>query len=263
MSVMRGDLPGLGRILGLASLFLVGVSGCGATSQTLEYEVVRTLPHDPGAFTQGLVFRDGVFYESTGRWGESSIRRVDQASGEVLAIRCLPDDRFGEGLALVGDELFQLTWQAGMVLVYDAETLEELRTLEYTGEGWGLCYDGASLYMSDGSDKIRRRDPGTFQVLDEIQVLRDGFSVFQVNELECVGDEIYANVYHSSEILRIDKTSGTVTGVLDAFNLSAATRRGPDPEAVLNGIAHDPSTGRLFLTGKLWPSLYEVEIRGG
>jgi glutamine cyclotransferase len=235
-------------------------SGCENGVPTLEYEVVRRLPHDPQAYTQGLLFHDGILFESTGRRGSSSVRKVDPESGAILAIRHLPEAYFGEGLALVGDELVQLTWQSGVAFVYDAETLEEVKSYEYDGEGWGVCFDGESLFVSDGSDKLLRRNPSTFAVEGEIQVTRGGLSVWRLNELECVGDDIYANVYQTNDIVRIDKRSGHVTGQIDAYNLSVATRRTTDPEAVLNGIAYDPSTGLFYITGKLWPILFEVEI---
>jgi len=230
---------------------------------TLEYRVLRTLPHDPDAYTQGLVFHEGMLMESTGRHGESSVRIVQPESGEVLEVRELPEEYFGEGLALVGSELIQLTWQSGIAFVYDSESLDPLRTLEYSGEGWGLCYDGASLFMSDGSDTLVRRDPGTFEILDEIPVRQNGFPVWRLNELECVGGEIFANIYQTDRIVRIEKATGVVSGELDGYGLSVASRRAPDPEAVFNGIAYDPATGHFFVTGKLWPDLSEIEILGG
>lgn len=257
------NAPFLERTAVLALSLIGFYSGCGDGVSTLQYHVVRELPHDPQAYTQGLLLHDGVLFESTGRRGSSSVRKVDPESGAVLSIRELPEAYFGEGLALVGNELVQLTWQSGVAFVYDVETLEEVGSYEYDGEGWGLCFDGQSLFMSDGSDKLRRRNPNTFQVEEEIQVTKNGFSVWRLNELECVGDEIYANVYQTNDIVRIDKRSGAVTGQLDAYGLSVATRRTTDPEAVLNGIAYDPSTGRFYLTGKLWPILFEIEIPNG
>lgn len=250
----------MGAIAVALSLLLFG---CDQGVPTLEYRIVRQLPHDPQAYTQGLLYHDGLFFESTGRHGSSSVRRVDPESGEVLALREVPEEYFGEGLALVGDRLIQLTWQSGVAFVYDVETLEQVGRYEYEGEGWGLCYDGQSLFMSDGSDKLRRRDPQTFEVLEEIQITKDGFPLWRLNELECVEGSIYANVYQTNDIVRIDKQTGHVTGQLDAYGLSVATRRTTDPEAVLNGIAHDPSTGRFYMTGKLWPIMFEIEIQGG
>jgi len=243
--------------------YLLAVSGCDQPVPTQEYRILRTYPHDPEAYTQGLVFQDGVLFESTGRRGTSSLRKVELKTGEVLSIHELPEEYFGEGLALVGSELIQLTWQSGLAFVYDSETLGLRRTMEYTGEGWGLCFDGESLFMSNGSGKLQRRNPETFEVREEIRVTKDGFSVSRLNELECVGNEILANVYQTNQILRIDKLTGRVTAEIDGYELSVASRRSPDPEAVFNGIAFDPATGHFFVTGKLWPDLFEIEILDG
>lgn len=226
----------------------------------LRYEIRRALPHDASAYTQGLIIHDGTFYESTGQYGESDLRRVDIATGEVLAIHALADEHFGEGLALVGDRLVQLTWKAGLAFVYDAATLAPVDTLRYEGEGWGLCHDGRSLFMSDGGGTLQRRDPATLELAERIRVTRDGFSVRNLNELECVGDHIYANIYMTNEIVRIDKASGEVDGVLDAYSLSLQAGRPPDAGAVFNGIAHDPATGSFYVTGKLWPRMFELSI---
>ena len=239
---------------------LVLLAGCDPGPAPLSYQILRTLPHDPEAYTQGLVFHDGLLYESTGRRGSSSLRKVDPETGEILAMTTLDESYFGEGLALVDSELIQLTWQAGQAFVYDADSLTLRRSLEYEGEGWGLCFDGQALFMSDGSYRLYRRDPETFELLEEIRVTRDGFPVWQLNELECVGEVIYANVYQTTDILRIDKASGDVVGVLDGFGLSASARRAPDPEAVLNGIAYDPGRDTFYVTGKLWQSLFEIRL---
>ena len=251
------------RCAAYPGLLFLGLSACDKGVESLPYEILRTLPHDGEAYTQGLVLRDGFFFESTGRYGESTVRRVDLATGEALQSITLAEEYFGEGLALVGSELFQLTWKSGLAFVYDVETLDLIRSLEYQGEGWGLCYDGQSLFMSDGTDRLFRRDPTTFEVQDELRVTANGISVWRVNELECVGEYIYANVYPTTRILQIDKHTGRVLSEIDGFRLSAAARRVSDPEAVLNGIAHDPTTGSLYVTGKLWDSLFEIEINGG
>ena len=229
----------------------------------LGYQVHRTLAHDPDAYTQGLLFRDGSFYESTGRLGHSELREVDVATGEVRRSLELADTLFGEGLAMVGTKLVQLTWKAGLAFVYDAETFALENTFEYGGEGWGLCYDGQSLYMTNGSSTMVRRDPETFEVLEEFRVTLDGFSVHNLNELECVGDDLWGNLFQTNRILRIDKRTGEVTGEIDAYDLSLISERPTDPGAVLNGIAHDPSTGMFYVTGKLWPRLFEISITGG
>lgn len=226
----------------------------------LTYDPVRTLPHDTGAYTQGLLIHDGIFFESTGRYGRSEVRQVEIATGEVLRSRALANNRFGEGLARVGERLIQLTWKAGQAFVHDAATLDSLGTFEYEGEGWGLCHDGESLYMSNGSDVLQRRDPDTFGLLGRIEVTRTDSPVHNLNELECVGDHIYANIYRSSEIVRIDKVTGVVTGVLDAEALARASGRPANPAAVLNGIAYDRRTGTFYVTGKLWPVVFEIEV---
>lgn len=228
----------------------------------LGYELHRTLPHDPDAYTQGLLLRGGSFFESTGLLGKSELREVEIATGEVLRSRELADTLFGEGLAMVGDKLVQLTWKAGLAFVYDAETFSLENTFEYSGEGWGLCYDGQFLYMTDGTSALIRRHPETFEVLEELRVTRDGFSVHNLNELECVEDGLWANQYTTNGILRIDKQTGEVTGRLDVHGLSLASDRPSDPGAVLNGIAYDPSTKMFYVTGKLWPKLFEISISG-
>ena len=254
-------LPGFIRGFLLAGLAAVS-GGCEHPVAQLEYELRRTLPHDPEAYTQGLLIHDGVFYESTGQYGESDVRQVDIATGRVLRIHSLGEEHFGEGLALVGDRLVQLTWKAGLAFVYDAATLAPVDTLAYEGEGWGLCHDGESLFMSDGSGTLQRRDPGTFDLVEEIRVTRDGFSVRNLNELECVGDHIYANIYMKDEIVRIDKVSGEINGVLDAFSLSVYGGRPADAGAVFNGIAYDSASGTFYVTGKLWSSMFEIAIAG-
>ena len=247
----------------LAPTFLLPcllLAACDQSVETLQYEVLRTLPHDTSAYTQGLEFENGVFYESTGQYGSSTLRKVHPETGEVLLSVSLPEEHFGEGLAVVGPEVFQLTWQSGLALVYDTTSLTLQRTFEYEGEGWGLCFDGESLFMSNGSSLLLRRDPETFQVLQELRVTQGGFSVPRLNELECVGDEIYANLFQSTRILWIDKITGQVLGEVDGYHLAAAARRPPLPDAVMNGIAHDPARDVFYLTGKLWQDLFEVRI---
>lgn len=246
----------------LAFCLAVG-AGCEQPVAELGFELRRTLPHDPEAYTQGLLIHDGFFYESTGQYGKSDVRQVEIATGEVLRIHALADEHFGEGLALVGDRLVQLTWKAGLAFVYDAATLAPVDTLEYEGEGWGLCHDGQSLFMSDGSGALQRRNPDTFDLIEEIRVTRDGFSVLNLNELECVGDHVYANIYLKDEIVRIDKVTGEITGVLDAFSLSVQAGRPADVGAVFNGIAYDPAAGTFYVTGKLWSTVFEIAVEGG
>lgn len=241
----------------LASFLLVG---CEREVPQIEYEIAATLPHDPEAYTQGLLFHDGHLYESTGQYGASSLRRVDAETGGVVENLPLDSAYFGEGLALVGSELIQLTWKSGIAFVRDVETFELKRKHEYEGEGWGLCFDGESLFMSNGTSTLVRRDPRSFEVIEEIPVTRNGFRVSQLNELECVGDEVYANVYLTDRIVRIDKRSGEVTGELDGFQLSLAAGAPNQRDAVLNGIAYIPETDVFLVTGKLWPRVFALRL---
>lgn len=238
----------------------LAATACGQSAGGQVPEVLRELPHEISASTQGLLFHEGLFYESTGQYGESTLREVDVATGEVLRMVELPNELFGEGLALVGDELFLLTWQEELGIVYDVETFEELRRFEYEGEGWGLCYDGRSLFMSNGSAILHRRDPVTFEILESREVTQDGRPVRNLNELECVGDFVYANVYQSDRIVRIDKASGVVIAEYDGSVLQPEAGRPMDVRAVLNGIAHDPASDTFYLTGKTWPSMFEVRL---
>lgn len=240
------------------------VAGCAeAGIAPLVFEVRRTLPHDPEAYTQGLLIHEGTFLESTGQYGSSDLRQVDIATGRVLRSHALSEEHFGEGIAVVGDRVIQLTWKAGLAFVYDLETFAPRDTLQYEGEGWGLCHDGASLFMTDGSGTLFRRDPVTFAVLEEIRVTRDGFSTRDLNELECVGEHLYANVYMTNEIVRIDKATGAITGELDALQLALSSNRPAEAGAVFNGIAWDEATGTFYVTGKLWPEMFEIAISGG
>ena len=219
----------------------------------LEPQVLGTYPHDSNAFTQGLLLHDGLFYESTGLYGQSSLRKVEPETGEVMEQVDLPEAYFAEGLALVDDTLIQLTWKSEEAFTYDLN-FERTGTFNYTGEGWGLCYDGESIYMSDGSATIDRRDPETFQLLEEVKVRLRGAPVVLLNELECVGDAIYANVWQTNSIVQIDKTSGQVTGRIDASGLLTDEERANlGSGGVLNGIAYNAEDETFYLTGKLWP----------
>ena len=235
-----------------------------AASERLVAEVIASYPHDREAFTQGLVFHAGRFYESTGRYGRSELREVEIESGRVIRSRSLEPRFFGEGLALVGDRLIQLTYREGVALVYDRETFNELERFPYQGEGWGLCFDGEALWMSDGSSSLQRRDPTTFALLGSLPVRREGREVPRLNELACVPGGVVANVWLSDELVWIDPRSGAVTAVIDASALVPDDERvRGDRDAVLNGVSHDPETGRWWLTGKLWPVLYEVRFVPG
>lgn len=242
---------------------LVLCAGCDRAELDVPYEIVRSFPHDPEAFTQGLLFHDGSLYESTGQYGASSLRRVDPRTGRVLERVALDSAHFGEGLARVDAELIQLTWKESVALVYDLETLEPTDTLSYEGQGWGLCFDGASLYMSDGSDTLQRRDPETFELVERIPVTRDGYPQQQLNELECVGEHVWANVYQTNRIVRIEKATGRITGILDGASLRIAAGPPREGDAVLNGIAYVPETDVFLLTGKLWPEVLAVRLMDG
>ncbi len=249
----------LAHVLLWVAASVVACNG-GSSAAPIEFEVVATFPHDPDAYTQGLLFHDGFLFESTGRYGASSLRKVNVETGAVVASTTIDSTYFAEGLARVGSELIQLTWKEGVAFVYDLDTLERTRQYEYNGEGWGLCYDGTSLYMSNGSSTIFRRDPKTFEVLDEISVRVGGSALRALNELECVDDVLYANVYETDRIVRIDKATGDVLGEVDGFQLELLANRPRGAEAVMNGIAFIPETGVFLVTGKLWPTLLAVRL---
>lgn len=232
--------------------------GAAPIVEELAVRVVRKYPHADDAFTQGLIWHGGVLYESTGQYGGSSLRRVRLEDGTILAERKLESDLFGEGLALVGQHLVQLTWREGVAVVSDVGSLEERKRLRYAGEGWGLCFDGTSLVMSDGSSILEFRDPETMELVREVTVSKNGRPVPRLNELECVGSDVYANIWQRQEILRIDAATGRVTGSIDASNL--LSRREALRADVLNGIAYKPETDTFLLTGKLWPHVFEVEL---
>ena len=222
------------------------------------YTVVRSYPHDRSAFTQGLLFQDGHLYEGTGQEGTSSIRKVRLDTGEVLQIRRLDDRYFGEGISIVGDRLIQLTWKSEIGFVYNAKTFEPTGTFNYEGEGWGLTYDGKRLIRSDGSAVLRFLDPRTLKETGRVTVRDRGNPVGQLNELEVVKGEIFANIFLTDLIARISPATGEVTGWIDLTGiLPPRDRVGVD---VLNGIAYDASGDRLFVTGKLWPRLFEIKI---
>jgi glutaminyl-peptide cyclotransferase len=230
----------------------------GGTVPVQGYRIVRAYPHDPDAFTQGLQYVDGVFYEGTGLNGRSSVRKVRIESGEVLQKRDLPQEHFGEGIAVLKSELFELTWQSRVAFVYDKVSFEPKRRLSYAGEGWGLTHDGRSLIMSDGTDELRVLDPSTFVERRRIRVTAAGAPVRRLNELEVVRGEIFANVWMTDYVARIDPSSGRVTAYVDLHGLlSPAERARTD---VLNGIAYDAEHDRLFVTGKLWPKVFEIKI---
>jgi glutamine cyclotransferase len=223
------------------------------------YQVLHTYPHDAQAFTQGLIFLDGHLYESTGIKGQSSLRMEDLETGKIDQFLEVPDKYFAEGLTNWGSTLIQLTWQSHIALVYDRSTFHLLRTFPYPGEGWGLTQDGKSIILSDGSASLRFLDPETFHELRRITVRNHGVPVTQLNELEFIHGQIYANIWHSDRIARISPATGRVLGWIDLTGLLPNADRS-SPEAVLNGIAYDQAHDRLFVTGKLWPRIFEIKV---
>jgi len=222
------------------------------------YKLVATYPHDPAAFTQGLVFTGGHLYEGTGKKGESSLRQVDLTTGKVEKFVPLNEHYFGEGITVLGNRVYQLTWQNRIGVVFDLETFNVEKTFQYTGEGWGLTTDGTNLLMSDGSANIRFLDPKTFQVVKRITAKTPQGKVDKLNELEFVKGEIWANVWYEDKIVRISPENGEVLGWIDLSNLYPRGQRRTD-EDVLNGIAYDAENDRLFVTGKNWPQLFEIK----
>ncbi|CAM2932568.1 glutaminyl-peptide cyclotransferase [Prescottella defluvii] len=231
-------------------------------AQSLRPEIVRELPHDPDAFTQGLEISDGTLYESTGLVGRSWVRATELDTGAERARADLPQPMFGEGITVVDDTVWQLTWKDGVAVARDRGTLAEERRVRYDGEGWGLCAQPDRLVMSDGSGALTFRDPATFEPTGSVEVTLDGRPVDELNELECASDgSVYANVWQTDTILRIDPASGVAVGRIDAAALRAALPAGASADIdVLNGIAQIPGTDRFLVTGKLWPRMFEVRF---
>jgi len=230
-----------------------------APTPTFTFHIVRTYPHDPNAYTQGLAYDDGRLYEGTGQRGRSSLRLVDLETGEVLQIHHLHERYFGEGIVLYEGRIVQLTWQSNLGFVYEQESFKKLLEFPYTTEGWGITYDGQRLIMSDGSATLYFRDPQNFEETGRITVHDQGRPVYQLNELEFVHGKVYANVWQTDTIAEIDPASGNVTGWIDLSGLLAYMDLSR-PIDVLNGIAYDSENDRLFVTGKLWPKLFEIEL---
>ncbi|NQW05362.1 MAG: glutaminyl-peptide cyclotransferase [Acidobacteria bacterium] len=269
--VIARTLVGTVASFGIVFLGIVWGAGSGAApaarfpqqagAPIQSFTVVQSFPHDPSAFTQGLVYADGEFLESTGLNGQSSLRRVEIATGKVLQRRAVDSQYFAEGLALVGDVLVQLTWQHNIGFVYDRKTFAPKGTFKYPTEGWGITYDAkGGLVMSDGSAQLFFLNPETYAVTKTINVSDAGRPIRDLNELEWIEGEIWANVWQTDRIARINPATGNVNAWVDLSLLWPLSRRMP-PADVLNGIAYDPSTKRIFVTGKQWPRVYEIRTK--
>ena len=259
MDTILSTLPFARRLFALSAL--AACCYANAAIPVYGFMVKHTYPHDPQAFTQGLFFKDGYLFESTGLNGKSWLRKVELNTGKVLQQKDLPKDIFGEGSTLVGDEIVSLTWTAKYGFVFDAKTFTLKRKFTYDSEGWGLASDGQHVYMSDGSPTIHILDPKTLKEQRRIQVSADGKPVRELNELEMVDGELFANVWGTDLIARIDPGTGNVVGWINLAGLLPVDKRGTSsPDAVLNGIAYDAKSRRLFVTGKLWPKMFEIEL---
>lgn len=236
------------------------VTGPDIRARQVAYEVVNSYPHDPTSFTQGLLWHDGGFYESTGQYGQSKLRRLEFPSGKGLKGISLSPELFGEGLALVGSRLIQLTWKSHRGFVYDLNTFRLLREFSYDTEGWGLTYDGKNLILSDGSSDLFYLDTQTFRPVRKLAVRMNGRPIRELNELEFIDGEIWANAWQTDLILRIDPSTGRVTSFLDLSGILAPSDK-TGMEDVLNGIAYDAEHKRIFVTGKLWPRIFEIKVK--
>jgi glutamine cyclotransferase len=223
------------------------------------YRIVNAYPHDPHAFTEGLVFQDGVLYESTGLWGESTLRRVELETGAVLQSLALSPEYFAEGVTVHGGRIYQLTWKSHVGFVYDKDSFDLLGQFEYPTEGWGLTQDGQRLIMSDGTASLHFLDPNTLEEIGQVQAHDQGQPLVHLNELEYVHGEVFANVWQTSLIARIDPATGQVVGWIDLTGI-LKPEDVTQPVDVLNGIAYDAETDRLFVTGKWWPKLFQIQL---
>jgi glutamine cyclotransferase len=249
----------LAALAGTAAATLASPASAAPATATQRFKVVHSYPHDADAFTQGLFFHDGFLFEGTGLRGRSSIRKVEIETGRVVQAVDLPPEVFGEGITQWGDRLIGITWQEQTAYVLDLKTFKLWRKFNYPGEGWGITHNDKELVMSDGSAELRFLDPLNFKELRRVRVTADGRPVDQLNELEWVNGEILANIWQTDRIARIDPKTGRVTGWIDLAGLLPDNLR-PNPDAVLNGIAYDAKTKRLFVTGKLWPKLFEIQL---
>jgi glutaminyl-peptide cyclotransferase len=232
-----------------------------ATVPVLGYEIVTTYPHDKEAFTEGLQYYNGFLYESTGLNGQSHLRKVDLKTGKVLQNIDLANEYFGEGITILGSKIYQLTYQTQVGFVYDLKTFKQLRQWNYQGEGWSLTNDGTNLIMSNGTDKIQYLDPNSLSTVKTIDITSDGMPVLYINELEYINGEIWANIWRTDRIARIDPATGNVKAWLDMRGLLTSAELQSQNIDVLNGIAYDSEHDRVFVTGKNWPKLFEIKIR--
>lgn len=246
-------------VLPLSCVVAQPMAGSQESVPVYGYRIVETLPHNNRYFTQGLFIHQGELYEGTGRHGESALLHLNKSDGSVIKSRALAARYFGEGIALANNQIYQLTWRENMVFVYDLESFAPLTSHYWPREGWGLTYDGEQLILSDGSDQLYFIDPQTFQPLRQVAVRIQGQPVHQLNELEYIDGEVWANVWMSQQIVRINPQTGQVTGVVDLTGLVNQTQTGGS-EAVLNGIAWNADTRQLYVTGKLWSHIFEIEL---
>lgn len=227
---------------------------------TYSYEIINSYPHDAAAFTQGLIYVDGVLYEGTGRYGQSSLREVDLETGTVQSLSTIPEQYFGEGITIFDDKIYQLTWQNQTGFIYDQDSFKLLDTFSYPTEGWGLTHDGQNLIMSDGTNHLYFLDPNTLEITNQVAVFNaQGNPVVRLNELEYINGAVYANIWQTNDIVQINPETGQVTAWIDLTDLLSSESL-TQPVDVLNGIAYDAENGRLFVTGKLWPTLFEIEL---
>ena len=257
-------------------LLILGISSCSNVQESrggeqtagritslsapvYSYRIVNTYPHDQDAFTQGLVFENGVIYEGTGLYGKSSLRKVDLETGNILQIYELPARYFGEGITIFKDIIVQLTWKSNTGFIYDKRGFKLLRDFTYATEGWGITHDGKRLIMSDGTSALYFLNPETFRIIGHIEVYDNSLPVNRLNELEYINGQIYANVWQTNDIAIIDPQSGQVSGWIDLFGLVPSQYASTSID-VLNGIAYDTEKERLFITGKLWPWLFEIKL---
>jgi len=243
-------------ILALAAIFL---TACRKSPDQLAYQVVSARAHEPGAYTQGLQLSDGRLFESTGQYGESTLRELDPTTGNVLRKRPLAKTVFGEGLTILGKEMFVLTWKEKTAYVFEPDTFKPIRTHTYPGEGWGLTNDGTQLIMSDGTSTLRFITPADFTTIRTLEVMEGKQPLKNLNELEWIDGQIFANIYLTERIARISPETGQVTGWLDLTGLRNQLPK-PNRAEVLNGIAYDAKTGHLLITGKYWPQMFEIKV---